>query len=88
MGDFLVEQTFQWKLPSFYIEFINPLSVVWLSLVVVVVVVPLVLYKIHVATNHLVMEGDNLRHWYLVNRYELGYVMRARMVENQYFPYF
>ena len=55
---------------------------------VVVVVVPLVLYKIHVATNHLVMEGDNLRHWYLVNRYELGYVLRARKVENQYFPYF
>ena len=38
------------------------------SLVVIVVVVPLVLYKIHVATNHLVLEGDNLRHWYIVNR--------------------
>ena len=43
-------------------------SLLCFSLVVIVVVVPLVLYKIHVATNHLVLEGDNLRHWYIVNR--------------------
>ena len=40
----------------------------YFSLVVIVVLVPLVLYKIHIATSRLVMEGDNLRHWYLVNK--------------------
>ena len=31
----------------------------YFSLVVIVVLVPLVLYKIHIATSRLVMEGDN-----------------------------
>ena len=38
------------------------------SLLVTVVLVPLVLYKIHMATTRLVMEGDNLRHWFLINK--------------------
>ena len=64
--------TFLTPLPQWLKEYLPMMNLAanlsYFSLVVIVVLVPLVLYKIHIATSRLVMEGDNLRHWYLVNK--------------------